>query len=710
MQGYEALLTARDAARAYEKALDPARRKQLGQFFSGVPLGKLLVHLSIGQDTRTVLDPMAGHGDLLDAAWEVASERGITLERIDGIEIDDATAATCLARLAAIPANHDRPESVIVTGNAFDPTTVHSLPVRFYDLVITNPPYVRYQERRGSASNPDTVRSGLKKIVDRIFDDHSRIVWSTLAQGYSGLADLSVPAWILAGFMVRPGGRLALVVPATWRSRDYADVIRYLLLRCFALETIVADTQPGWFSNALVRTHLVVARRLTDEEARPPLGARNYWPAARWLEVAPKAANDHSLVGATFGEYPETTLVKWLRKSPITTVRGIDVREFDLCHEWATLQSRIARRRWYPTLESDNQKRPLFPVRVKSIPSVLPDALRQTLPTDTELSKFVNLEESGIKVGQGLRTGCNGFFYVTACGKDDGNMVPIRVSPELGGNTFAVPSCVLRPVLRRQSEIELIEQGRLPSGRVLDLRAWVLPEDLKYVVDAKAVYELRGESAPQVMLPELAEFVRHAALVSFNRTGGGGKLIPELSAVRTNVRHTCGNKIMPRYWYMLPDFTPRHLPAAFVPRINQGTPWIECNIHPPLLIDANFSTFWAVDHGWSALAIKAVLNSVWCRAYMEVIGTPLGGGALKLEATHLRHMLVPLFTHDDRVALHEAGKCLHRNSQEIQARIDRIVLQAIFPRNSAGRMLSDVAAHVAVQTSMLCAARQRTAS
>ena len=189
--------------------------------------------------------------------------------------------------------------------------------------------------------------------------------------------------------------------------------------------------------------------------------------------------------------------------------------------------------------------------------------LRQILPTDTELGELVKLEESGIKVGQGLRTGCNGFFYVTACGKDDGNMVPIKVSPELGGNTFAVPSCVLRPVLHRQSEIELIEQGRLPSGRVLDLRAWVLPEDWKYVVDAKTVYELLGESTPQVMLPELAAFVRHAALVSLDRTGGG-KLIPELTAVRTNVRHTCGNKITPRCWYMLPDFTPRHLPTAFV--------------------------------------------------------------------------------------------------------------------------------------------------
>ncbi len=709
MQGYDARQTVREAARAYEQALDPARRKQLGQFFSGVPLGKLLAHLGLRSDTRTVLDPMAGHGDLLDAAWEAATERGIMLERVDGIEIDDATAATCRDRLAAILDNDDLPESAILAANAFDPATLNALPAHSYDLVITNPPYVRYQGRNGDGG-ADSTRSGLEKIVDSISAGAGRTVWNALAQGYSGLSDLSVPAWILAGFMVCSGGRLALVVPATWRSRDYADVIRYLLLRCFALETIVVDTQPGWFSDALVRTHLIVARRLTDEEARQPLGAKSHWPAARWLHVAPEAADGHSLVGAAFtGACPEADFAAWLHETSSAAAPGIEIRDFALRHEWATLQSRISQRRWYPTLEGGSHDLPLLSAGSNSVPSALPDTLRQMLPVGAQLSKLVTLDEAGIKVGQGLRTGCNGFFYVTVCGEGDGGMVPVKASSALGGSAFAVPSSALRPVLRRQSETALIEQGSLPPGRVLDLHAWVLPEDLQRVADAKAAYALRGETPPQVMLSELAAFVRHAASVSLDGMGGG-KLIPELSAVRTNVRESRSNKITPRFWYMLPDFAPRHLPDAFVPRINQRTPWIECNTDPPLLIDANFSTFWALEDDWSPLAMKALLNSVWCRAYMEATGTPLGGGALKLEATHLRRMPVPLFTHYARAALHAVGKRLGRDTQDIQAQIDHIVLQALFPGNAAGTMLSDLAAHIAVQTRALCTARQRAAS
>ena len=701
--------TNRNTARAYEQTLDPRRRKQLGQFFSGVPLGKLLAHLSINPVTRTVLDPMAGHGDLLDATREVAVECGITLERIDGIEIDDSTAMICRDRLASTPTNDKRPESVIVTGNAFEAATIKSLPISSYDLVITNPPYVRYQGRKGSSESLDNARSGLKKVVQSTSDENSRIVWSTLVQGYSGLADLSIPAWILAGFMVRPGGRLALIVPATWRSRDYADVIRYLLLRYFVVETIVADTQPGWFSDALVRTNLIVAQRLTGEEARRSLSEKSHWTSARWLHISPSAANDHSLVGNAFAsEHPEAALSEWLKKPSRTVIESVEVRNFDLCHEWTTLHSRITRYRWYPMVEGCSKDLSLFPAWSKPVAPVLPDTLRQVLPTDSKPANLVTLEESGIKVGQGLRTGCNGFFYVTVCGEGEGDMIPIRSSSSVGDWTFAVSSAVLRAVLRRQSEIVLIEQGRFPPGRVLDLRAWVLPEDVQQVADAKAAYALRHESPPQVMPADLAAFVRHAASVSIVGRGGSTP-IPELSAVRTNVRRARTNTLTPRFWYMLPDFKQRHLPAAFVPRVNQGTPWIECNTHPPLLIDANFSTFWIIDDLWSPFAIKALLNSVWCRTYMEAAGTPLGGGALKLEATHLRQMPIPLFKNSDRVALHTAGKYMRRDTQEIQAQIDRIVLQALYPDNATATMLSNLAVHLTVQTSKLCAARQRTA-
>ena len=59
-QGSEARDAIRAAARAYEAALPADQRKQLGQFFTGVRLGKLLAHLAIEPNTRTILDPMAG--------------------------------------------------------------------------------------------------------------------------------------------------------------------------------------------------------------------------------------------------------------------------------------------------------------------------------------------------------------------------------------------------------------------------------------------------------------------------------------------------------------------------------------------------------------------------------------------------------------------------------------------------------------------------
>ena len=221
----------RDTARTYEQALDPAQRKRLGQFFTGVPLGRLLAHLALQSDTRIVLDPMAGHGDLLDATWEAAAERSIPIERLDGIEIDGATADTCRDRLAALVPKAAARGSSILAANAFDSATLDSLPARRYDLVITNPPYVRYQTHNGNAATADPVRAGLEQIVDGQLAEANRAIWKVLAQSYSGFADLSVPSWILASFLVRPGGRLALVVPARGvRAQSAAGIAMWSLV------------------------------------------------------------------------------------------------------------------------------------------------------------------------------------------------------------------------------------------------------------------------------------------------------------------------------------------------------------------------------------------------------------------------------------------------------------------------------------------------
>jgi hypothetical protein len=328
------------------------------------------------------------------------------------------------------------------------------------------------------------------------------------------------------------------------------------------------------------------------------------------------------------------------------------------------------------------------------------------LPAGAKPDHLLTLEQAGIQVGQGLRTGCNSFFYVDVCGPAQACTVPIRSASALGSAEFSVPVHALRPVIRRQAEAHAASQDTLPPGRVLDLRSWVLPEDEPVVHAARLAYEATGQSMPQTMPNELAAFVRRAAATTIL---GSGKLIPELTAVRTNVRISVRRGQTPRFWYMLPDFAPRHLPSVFIPRVIHQYPWAESNAISPVLIDANFSTFWPTGEGWDRYSLKALLNSVWCRTFMEILGTPLGGGALKLEATHLRQIVIPRLSQNEQRALAAAGESLTRETPDVQEEINGIVLRAITTKAEADAAVSAMAADMASHARMMRDARKRAA-
>ena len=707
MPATDALGAIRSSTRSFEEGLPLAQRKRLGQFFTGLPLGALLAHLALDLECRAVIDPMAGHGDLLDAAAMTARTRGFLLDRLDGIEIDPDTSAFCGRRIAALQAEGIAAGSRIVTGSAFHPSNVAALIAPGYDLVITNPPYVRYQSQNGDGAGVDDVRRGLSAIVDARVSGDERALWQTLVEGYSGLADLSVPAWLLSALLTRPGGRLALVVPATWRSRDYADVVRYLLLRFFRLEFIVSDTPPGWFSDALVRTHLVIARRLAWEEAVAPMADRSSWPSACWLQISPEAASEASLVGGSFpGPEPERDFAAWAF-AMTRQVQGIESRPFALQEEWRTLEQRLGRKGWFQKADDRRDSLPLFSYGDAS-PAAVPDGLREMLPPGAVPAHLQTLEQAGIRVSQGLRTGCNRFFYVTLVGDDDGETIAVEASGSFQNVRFHVPAEALWPVLHRQADMQTFMRGHLPPTRTLDLSHWVLPEDQAVVAKAAEAYRKRGEFAPRVMPAGLASFVARAARHAPDPKEPA-RLIPDLSAVRTNIREPANGRGIPRFWYMLPAFTARHLPAIFTPRINHGTPAVALNTQPPILIDANFSTVWPEQKRWTRHALYALFNSIWCRAAMESAGTPLGGGALKLEATHIRQLPVPSLSDPDCQRLETLGQQLAASSPSAQHQIDNFILGAALPGLDEND-LKTVARHIETRLQSACAARQRIAS
>lgn len=213
------------------------------------------------------------------------------------------------------------------------------------------------------------------------------------------------------------------------------------------------------------------------------------------------------------------------------------MRRFGLQDEWDFLATRVRRRHWYQQLEGNAADLPLFGNQPSCASAVIPDALRDILPNVFLRGGLSTLQGAGILVGQGLRTGCNGFFYVTACGSPEAGTVLVEASSLFDRHRFLVPADAVRPVLWRQSELAAVEGGQVPDGRVLDLRDWVLPEDAEIVAHAREAYAACGEMVPRTMPDGLAAYVRMASTVPI-KGQGGASLIPQLSAVRTNVRHS----------------------------------------------------------------------------------------------------------------------------------------------------------------------------
>lgn len=604
---------------------DQHERKRLGQYFTGPRLASLLAHLARAGDARSVVDPMVGLGDMLVASGAI----GGGAEGLFGIEIDPAAAREAEAALA-------RFNSSVRAADAFSPSSWPEA-TSSWDLVITNPPYVRYQlqtqQGRGEVATPSAmaVRTGLVEIVgaSRAMTDRERDCFIALASGYGGLADLAVPSWILCAAKVSLGGRLALVVPDTWLSRDYAGPSVYLLRRFFELEAVVEDADAAWFPNALVRTTLVIARRVEDRGSAIVPGPLPYLA----VRLSRHAADGRSMVGGLYprAENPDasfTDVATELRLQGGRVTSPAMSAEVLQDQSLLDLLTRHASAKWFRACESRLVKASAAPRR-----ATVPDALKQLVAMSG--LELCTLEDHGWQVGQGLRTGANTFFYVDQPpGFPDGIVVGRAFGDE---RTLAAPPAGLLPVVRRQQECRDSFSLDGLSGRVLALHDYALSEDIDRA-------QFAGFSVPYMALPEgLAEYVREAAEFNIGDIHSP-KFFPALSAVTTNVR--AGDRSspgrLPRFWYQLPPLAPRHRPALLIPRINYNRARCLANPNQRYVVDANFSSLWMrTSNALSTPAMLALFNSTWVALALERLGTVLGGGALKVEAAQIVRLPVP---------------------------------------------------------------------
>lgn len=122
-----------------------------------------------------------------------------------------------------------------------------------FDAVVGNPPFVRYQYLS------DEMQTRAQNIIRRFglrFTKHTN-AW--------------VPFVVGALNRLKPGGRLAMVVPAELLHVLHADSVRtYLLQECSRV--LVLDPEELWFEGALQGVVLLLAEKWVDKPGPPNLG------------------------------------------------------------------------------------------------------------------------------------------------------------------------------------------------------------------------------------------------------------------------------------------------------------------------------------------------------------------------------------------------------------------------------------------------------
>lgn len=153
-----------------------------------------------------VLEPSAGDGNFLAALNDAAGDKGGV--RVTAVEIDRGEIAKARARSADM-------SKIEVTWRNEDFFTAYQKLPRDFDAVVGNPPFIRFQHF--DADSREIAFDHLRKHGYRP---------TKLANAWAAFVQLSIE-------LLRPGGRLAMVIPAELLQVKYAAELRERITQMF---------------------------------------------------------------------------------------------------------------------------------------------------------------------------------------------------------------------------------------------------------------------------------------------------------------------------------------------------------------------------------------------------------------------------------------------------------------------------------------------
>lgn len=209
-------------------------QKLRGGYYTPKPIADFLAQWAIQSRYAQVLEPSCGDGEILVSGLQALLDQGATKEeavfQTHGVEIDAKERSKALDRLRELGFQPD--ETTIHKGDFFAYCRKHLTDKgllslcsdgqpRFFDAIIGNPPFVRYQ------NFPEEQRKPAFQIM------------TTAGMRPSRLTNTWVPFLVAASYLLTEDGRLAMVIPAELLQVNYAAELRRFLSEYFNKLTLI---------------------------------------------------------------------------------------------------------------------------------------------------------------------------------------------------------------------------------------------------------------------------------------------------------------------------------------------------------------------------------------------------------------------------------------------------------------------------------------
>jgi adenine-specific DNA methylase len=210
--------------------------KLRGGYYTPPDLATFLAQWVAQIHPETLLEPSCGDGVFLSAIADAGLQASCTIAvELDGIEASKAVTRADALRMNARILNRD------FLGWALAQMRSKNASV---DAVVGNPPFVRYQ------------------YLPESFQISSEQVFAALGCRFTKHTNAWVPFILASLALLRPGGRLAMVVPS-----EILHVLHAQSLRSFLIENcrkvVLIDPEELWFQDTLQGAVLLMAEKKT---------------------------------------------------------------------------------------------------------------------------------------------------------------------------------------------------------------------------------------------------------------------------------------------------------------------------------------------------------------------------------------------------------------------------------------------------------------